>query len=115
MNNVIVEDILNEMSDEQRRALYYIIGYALDTGIDLSCTDSSNPDNIRFKDIYEKFTDEQKAATTYLLRESRMRIEDETYYVEEEIIDKFVEAGEMYLISPEEQRVLFPVEESKED
>ena len=40
-------------------------------------------------------------------------IEDGTYYVEGDIIDKFVEAGEMYLISPEEQRILFPVEESE--
>lgn len=71
MTPVTVNSILNGMSDEQKFALYYLVGYALETGKSYlrACEDVT--DEYRVKSIYKTFTDEQKAVTKYLLAKVR--------------------------------------------
>jgi hypothetical protein len=77
MNNVTANNIVNEMSIKQRHTLYYIIGYALDTGKDFTQVDTIDPYEIMFKDIYEAFTDDQKAVAAYMLNEVMPNREEE--------------------------------------
>ena len=73
-----VKDVIDSMTDEQKKVLYFLLAHAADDDIEIEHSDDDDSidddemptieiDDDDVADIYENFTDDQKAAVDYII------------------------------------------------
>jgi hypothetical protein len=70
--DISINDVVNTLNEYQRIMLYYLVGYALDTGRNYICG-PGNFDNYKqrkLREIYNSISEEQKLAVDYLINEA---------------------------------------------
>lgn len=70
--DISINDVVNTLNEDQRKMLYYLVGYALDTGRNYICG-PGNFDNHKqheLREIYNSINEEQKLTVDYLIKEA---------------------------------------------
>ena len=70
--DISINGVVNTLNGDQREMLYYLVGYALDTGRICICG-TGNFDNSKqrkLREIYNSINEEQKLTVDYLINEA---------------------------------------------